>query len=175
MRDFSRRTFERPIFLRLQYRGLKYGADEHDARWLAHLLRLGILREGYIYPREARAVRDLMRKRMQLVQTRTTQLNSMQSQYMRSTAQRPSTNELKRMLPEEVDAHLHQPNVASGIRANLAVVHTLSGEIARLEREVLGQVRLAAQFESLLSIPGVGRILALAIMLETARSSASRA
>src|SRR3954470_11030825 len=110
----------------VQYQGLKYSADEHDARWLAHLLRLGILREGYIYPREARAVRDLMRRRMQLVQTRTTQLNSMQTQYMRSSAQRPSTNELKRMLPEDVDAHLRQPNVASGIRANLAVVHTLS-------------------------------------------------
>ena len=108
-----------------------------------------------------------MRRRMQLVQTRSTQLNSMQTQYMRSTAQRPSTNALKRMLPEEVDAQLRQPNVASGIRANLAVVHTLSGEIECLEREVLGQVRLAAQFEPLLSIPGVGRILALAIMLET--------
>jgi transposase len=33
----------------VQYQGLKYSADEHDARWLAHLLRLGILREGYIY------------------------------------------------------------------------------------------------------------------------------
>ena len=36
----------------VQYQGLKYSADEQDARWLAHLLRLGILREGYIYPRE---------------------------------------------------------------------------------------------------------------------------
>jgi transposase len=151
----------------VQYQGLKYSADEHDARWLAHLLRLGILREGYIYPREARAVRDLMRRRLQLVQTRSSQLNCMQTQYMRSTAQRPSSNALKRMRPEEVDAQLRQPNVASGIRANLAVVHTLSGEIARLEHEVLEQVRLAAQFEPLLSIPGVGRILALAIMLET--------
>jgi transposase len=52
----------------VQYQGLKYSADEHDARWLAHLLRLGILHEGYIYPRESRAVRDLMRRRMQLVQ-----------------------------------------------------------------------------------------------------------
>jgi len=56
VRDFSRRTFERPIFLRLQYRGLKYGADEHDARWLAHLLRVGSLHEGYTYPREYRFV-----------------------------------------------------------------------------------------------------------------------
>ena len=28
-----------------QYEGLKHSADQHDARWLAHLLRLGILPE----------------------------------------------------------------------------------------------------------------------------------
>jgi len=31
-----------------QYAGLKYSGDESDARHLAHLLRLGILPEGYI-------------------------------------------------------------------------------------------------------------------------------
>jgi transposase len=44
-----------------QYNGLKHSADEHDARHLAHLLRLGILRTGYIYPKHIRAVRDLAR------------------------------------------------------------------------------------------------------------------
>lgn len=33
-----------------QYKGVKHTDDESDARWLAHLLRLGILPEGYIYP-----------------------------------------------------------------------------------------------------------------------------
>ena len=154
-----------------QYQGLKYSADEHDARWLAHLLRLRILREGYIYPREARAVRDLMRRRMQLVQTRSAQLCAMQTQFMRSTAQHRSSNELKRMLPEEIDAQVEEGNIASGLRANLAVVRTLNAEIKRLEREVLEQVSLAAQFEPLLSITGVGNILALAIMLETGELS----
>jgi transposase len=151
----------------VQYQGLKYSADEHDARWLAHLLRLGILHEGYIYPREARAVRDLMRRRMQLVQTRSAQLICMQTQFTRSTAKSPSADALKRMLPEEIDTLLEEPNVASGVRANLEVVRTLNREIARLEREVLEQVKLAGQFMPLLSIPGIGRILALAIMLET--------
>ena len=32
------------------YEGLKHTDDRHDARWLAHLLRLGILKQGYIYP-----------------------------------------------------------------------------------------------------------------------------
>ena len=45
------------------YSGLKFTDDKHDARWLAHLLRLNILPTGYIYPREQRAVRDLLRKR----------------------------------------------------------------------------------------------------------------
>lgn len=33
-----------------QYEGLKYTDDRSDARWLAHLLRIGALPEGYIYP-----------------------------------------------------------------------------------------------------------------------------
>lgn len=54
-----------------QYDVLKHRGDESDARHLAHILRLGLLPEGHIMPRAKRAVRDLARKRMQLVQQRT--------------------------------------------------------------------------------------------------------
>src|SRR3954462_15750378 len=43
-----------------QYEGLKHTDDKHDAFWLAHLMRLGLLPTGYIYPKEQRAVRDLL-------------------------------------------------------------------------------------------------------------------
>ena len=43
-----------------QYEGLKYTDDDSDAFWLAHLLRLGLLPTGYIYPKQSRAVRDLL-------------------------------------------------------------------------------------------------------------------
>ena len=62
-----------------QYNGLKYTDDNSDARWLAHLLRLGVLPQGYIYPRADRPVRDLLRKRSQLVRQRTTNLLSIQN------------------------------------------------------------------------------------------------
>ncbi|MCP5078694.1 MAG: IS110 family transposase [Psychromonas sp.] len=61
-----------------QYSGLKYADDNSDADWLAEMLRLGILPEGYIYPKGQRTVRDLMRKRMQLVQQATLNLLSIQ-------------------------------------------------------------------------------------------------
>jgi transposase len=42
-----------------QYSGLKHSDDSHDAFWLAHLMRLGILPTGYIYPKGQRGVRVL--------------------------------------------------------------------------------------------------------------------
>jgi len=51
-------------------RGLKQVDDKRSSLWLANLLRLGILPTGYIYPKEERPVRDLLRKRLQLVHHR---------------------------------------------------------------------------------------------------------
>jgi len=150
-----------------QYKGIKHKGDEHDARWLAHLLRLGILREGYIYPKAARGVRDLMRRRMQLVQTRSAQILAMQTQLMRSAGCTLRADALKRLGEAGFEPVVHDHNVASALQANCAVVHTLNEQIQRLEKEILGQAGLAAQFAPLKSIPGVGQILALCIMLET--------
>ena len=54
-----------------EYQGLKYTGDDSDARWLARLIRLGVLAEGYIYRKEERPVRDLLRERSQLVHQKT--------------------------------------------------------------------------------------------------------
>ena len=51
-----------------QHSGLKHADDHSDVRWLGEMLRLNILPGNYIYPRKLRAVRDLMRKRMDIVQ-----------------------------------------------------------------------------------------------------------
>jgi transposase len=59
-----------------QYSGLKYSDDKHDAFWLAEMLRLGILPEGYIYPKKERPIRDLLRKRSHLVRLRTSLIAS---------------------------------------------------------------------------------------------------
>jgi hypothetical protein len=78
-----------------QYEGLKHTEDRYDAFHLAHLLRLGILPTGYIYPKERRAVRDLMRRRAGLVRLAARQLISVQSQIWRDTGERVSSNRLR--------------------------------------------------------------------------------
>jgi transposase len=41
--------------------------DPHDARWLAHLLRHGMIRPSFIPPRAVRELRDFTRRRKQMI------------------------------------------------------------------------------------------------------------
>jgi transposase len=150
-----------------QYAGLKYTDDRSDARWLAHLLRLGLLREGYIYPKESRAVRDLLRKRGQLVRQKTANLLSMQNLVARNTGLSLSGNRIKRLDEAEVARLLPEADLALAVTSNLTVMRCLAAQIATLERAVKERVTLRPAFRSLLTVSGIGNILALTIMLET--------
>lgn len=150
-----------------QYEGLKYTDDEHDARWLAHLLRLGILPEGYIYPKELRSVRDLLRKRSQLVRQRTAHILSIQNLVSRNTGGSISSNNIKRVSMEKVDQMIEDKDRALAIKSNLVVMGCLDEEIDKLEKRVMECVRLQEPFKKLLTVNGIGKILALTIMLET--------
>lgn len=150
-----------------QYRGIKHTDDRSDARWLANLLRLGILKEGYIYPPEGRAVRDLLRKRAQLVHWQTANLLSIQNQVARETGRGISANEIKKLIG---DPNRPWPGGAPfnlAVGANLQLLRTLAEQIKTIERAVLAVARLDGRYAHLLSISGIGKVLGLTIMLET--------
>jgi len=150
-----------------QYDGLKYSDDKYDAFHLAHLMRLGILPTGYIYPKEERAVRDLLRKRLQLVHQRTIHILSIQNQLTRNTGKQFKSNEIKKLTPTQVKNRIKDENIQEAIFSNMSILAVLSSRIKILEKKVLKQVELRAEFQKLLHIPGIGIILALTIMLET--------
>jgi transposase len=150
-----------------QYNGLKYTDDDSDARWLAHLLRLGVLPQGYIYPKEQRPVRDLLRKRSQLVRYRTANLLSIQNLFTRNTGQSMSANRIKGLQVEEIDSIVRANDLALAIKANLSVMRSAEEQVEVLEQTVTGRVKLRPEFRFLKSVPGIGPILSLTIMLET--------
>jgi transposase len=154
-----------------QYNGLKYTDDHSDARWLAHILRLGVLPQGYIYPKQERAVRDLLRKRGQLVHQRTANLLSIQSQVTRNTGSSISANRVKALDAQEVDELLPNGDLALAVKANLSVMSSADQQIEILEKTVQHRVKLRPQFRFLKTVPGIGPILALTVMLETGEIS----
>ena len=149
-----------------KYEGLKYSGDEADAAYLAKLLRLGLLPEGYIFPPEGRATRDLSRKRMQLVRCRTVQILSIESILARQTGSRLKSAQVQRLTVEEIEELGFSPDVTLALQANAAVMRTLQSQIVALEERLQQRVRLSEEFALLKSVPGIGTILATTIMLE---------
>jgi transposase len=147
--------------------GLKYSGDYADAAYLAHLLRLGLLPEGYIYPRQERAARDLARKRMQLVRNWTAQILSIESAVIRQTGGRMKSAVVKQLTPEQVAALGLEADVTLAVESNRAVSQVLQERIAILEKRLKERVSLRPEYGLLKTVPGIGEILATTIMLET--------
>ncbi len=148
-----------------QYEGLKHGDDHTDARWLAHLLRLGILPQGYIYPQAERPIRDLLRKRGQLVRMRTANLLSIQTLITRNTGGSLNANKVKKLEPEAVAELLPCEETALAVNSNLNVMQALQDQISLLETVIQKKARLKPEYALLKTTPGIGIILALTIML----------
>jgi len=150
-----------------QYEGIKRTNDWTDAQWLAHLLRLGILSEGNIYPAEQRPVRDLLRKRGQLVGERTRHILSVENLLTRNTGARFNGRYVKDLDCGEVERRFPRLELSMAINASLRVMQAVEEEIARIEKQVKSRVRLEPGWQPLLSVWGIGETLALTIMLET--------
>ena len=151
-----------------KYVGLKHSNDVHDAFWLAEQLRLGILPEGYIYPRKERPVRDLLRKRGHLVRIRTSLIISLQNIVSRNLGVKIDVNDVKRLREDRITPLLDiNKDLALVGKTSKQTIDYLTQQIHIIEKSVERRVLLKKPYQHLLTIPGVGKILGLTIMLET--------
>ncbi len=149
----------------VQYSGIKRTNDRYDAFHLAHLMRLGILPTGYIYPKEQRGLRDLLRKRMQLVQDRSREIIRLKSfvQLHTGATLRADTIKAKKFAPPEFgDSNTHL-----SLQCAIDVVRALTRQIKIIEHSALSQVGSSSDFIHLKTVPGIGNILGQLVLLET--------
>jgi len=149
-----------------QYSGIKHADDKDDAFHLADLQRLNILPKAHIYDPELRPVRDLLRRRVGLVHQRTALLLSFKSLYTRTTGQRLEQSQAKKLEPEEAaQLFTHRANQLIA-EVQTEHIQALDQSIHRVEKMVLGCAQKIPMYEKLLTIPGIGRILAMTITME---------
>lgn len=150
-----------------QYEGLKYSNDQRDAFWLAKMLMLGILPEGYIYPKEMRRVRDLLRQRSKLVKIKSSFKHLLQQVTVNQTGIK-LTNSLINKMEEDrlIDIFEDSIWIENG-RSSLRIIRTIEEEIAKIEKIVIKEIKDKWQYKGLKSVPGIGNILAATISLET--------
>src|SRR3990172_7190357 len=139
-----------------------------DAFWLAEMLRLGILPEGYIYPKEDRPIRDLLRKRSHLVKLRTSLIISLQNIICRNNGFRLKTNDVKALKTDRVAPFLEQnEDLALAGKISKESIDFLTVKIKTVESIIEDRMELREPYKKLLTLQGVGKTLGLTIMLET--------
>jgi len=148
--------------------GLKSANDKTDSRFLAKQQVMGVLPEGYIYPQAERTVRDLLRRRMHLVQDRTAEWLRLEGLVARHSGKDLGVQALRGVEDGELLTLLGgELLVLQSAQVSYRHIAFLEREIRALEQTVEGRVRLRDGYDRLLGVPGIGRILTMTIMLET--------
>jgi transposase len=150
-----------------QYAGLKYSDDRNDARWLAEMLRLGILPSGYIYPETQRPLRDLLRQRSFLVRQGTSQRLHTGNILSRNQGWKSGWQQIQQMTVAEVRQLFPDRERTLAVESSLRVIEMLDRQIAAIEKQVLDRIQPEAGFQNLQTVYGIGPILAMTIWLET--------
>lgn len=151
-----------------QYNGLKCADDKSDAYFIAELLRLGILPCGTILEPEARAVRDLLRRRQLLVRKRTSLILALKNQYIRTHGQNVSLARVKSSSPEEMAGLFEDRHERLAAEITKEEIEHLDGNIKRIEKACWKQAQKVQGYQSLNTLPGIGQVLSGVISLETA-------
>jgi transposase len=145
--------------------GLKHANDKTDARFIARQLVNGILPEGYIYPEETRGIRDMLRRRMHLVQDRTTESQRLTALVARQTGRDMTADEiLKSDMAEVLGGQREAIAMAEASRRH---IDFLSAEIKALEKTATELLPDKAAYKHLMTAPGIGLVLARCILMET--------
>ena len=111
-------------------------------------------------------MRDLARKRMFLVQHKTAHILSLQSLIARCCAVNVRANDMRHLTVKELEIWLEEEYLVLSAQANLDTINFLKQKIQGLEKAIRKKVKLKKAFHNLKTVPGIGDILALTIMLE---------
>src|SRR2546430_4845250 len=146
--------------------GAKVKTDRRDAYSLAKLLLVGAVPAAYIYPVATRPVRDLLRRRLHLVQVRAGEYGSLRRLLLRQGILSSKQQEIKTATEAELEQWFAHPLVRLHASQELRRIELYSDQIAELEKTILALAQTAPSYELLLQLPGVGQTIALTILYE---------
>jgi transposase len=151
--------------------GLTNKTDKLDARGLAILLRNGTLPEVWIPPSELRDQRELLRLRIFLVRLRTRVKNRIHGTLARHNVQVPGADLFGVAARRELHARLPELPVHSreAVEQELTTFDFLETQIESAEQRLEAIMKVSVEADLLKTLPCVGKILSMVLMLEIGR------
>jgi transposase len=150
--------------------GGKTKNDKLDAAKLAALLRGGAFPQAYVYPKDRRETRDLLRRRTFFVRQRAQLLAHVQntnSQYNLPPIPKKLSFAGNRDEDELVERFGHD-STRQGIRADLHLTAAYDEQIRALELHLTRHAKVddPVTYQLLRTVPGIGPVLALILLYE---------
>ena len=145
----------------------KVKTDRNDAATLAELLRLNAIPEAHIVKPDLRELRDLLRRRMNLVQQRTALYASIRSQLVKFNQDRYALKEIRKWTIEGVNALPVPEGYRMHISNCIVRVECTTHQILTIERHLLCRAEEIPAVGAVKSIPGIGDILGMMIVFES--------
>jgi transposase len=102
-----------------------------------------------------------------LVRSRTTHVLAAENITARHHGARTSSNRVKSLTSAAIEQMPLPEHVALAVKASVAVITTLSAQIDLLEKRLQKLMGERVEYGLLTSVPGIGRVLATTILLET--------
>jgi transposase len=150
-------------------RGNKNKNDRIDSKTIADLMRTNFFPPAYAYPAKMRATRDLLRRRSFYVSLGAGANTHIQSSFSQKAILNVYGWDVKkkttrRLLCEKAG----NPDLALSVESDLDLIDVTDSIVRKLEKQILQQARTHNQkaLKLLLTITGVGKILALTILYE---------
>ena len=116
---------------------------------------------------EQHTVRDLARKRMQLVQQRSTHILSIETQMDQQRGAHLPSNLIKKLSCSDIDAMGLEAMASIAMKANVSLMQSTDQQIDLIEKTLPSHCRHHPGFPLLKSVAGIGDVLATVILLET--------
>ncbi len=158
------------LYLRAIHGG-KNKNDRIDSEKLAHLLRSNLVPPAYVYPRERRLVRNLLRRRTSFVWKRAALLSHLSSQVHVVNAEPigQCQHRVRERWYDKMRPLFDEPLMQMAVEADMYMIKEYDKIIDRLERAVhkFTKANRCRDYNLLKTIPGVGPILGLTILYET--------
>lgn len=143
--------------------------DKLDARGLARLLRNGTLPSVWIPPGELRDLRELPRMRMALVRVRTMLKNRIHSALSKYAIEIKEVSDIFGVRGRTlIKSRLGElpPQTRRSVEAQLNLLNQVEEHIRECEEQIKEIIEKTPPMKLLMTIPGVGPILAVVIALE---------
>lgn len=144
--------------------------DRIDARMLGQLLRVGLIPQAYIPGRETRQLREAVRQRLFLVRVRTMLKNRIHALLDRHHVVPPPASDMFGKRGRNYLSKVELAGCAQDLlRQDLRLLELLNLEIRQAEALLAQTLKGDRRIELLLTIPGLGRLLATVVALEIDR------